>query len=96
MLGAFDELAGRLERRERDVMLWPEWSVSARVDARAHWRQAWRAIRCHRSQVAIYGGLDELTDEQHETLWGSQPFYRAFSLVDGSADMETDLFTGVE
>lgn len=90
-----DELAERLERRERQPVLWPEWSHSARIDAREHWKTVWRAIRCHRSQIALYEGLESLDEEKHRELWGSLAFYRALSLTRGGGGLETDLFAGL-
>lgn len=90
-----DGLAERIEGRERQPVLWPEWSHSARVDAREHWKSAWRAIQCHRSQVALYGGLEALDDEEHRELWGSLPFYRALSLGTRGSGLESDLFAGL-
>jgi len=55
----------------------------------------WRAVRCHATQLAVYQKLGELSDEYHEALWGSQTFYRAFSLVTGGRERETDLFAGL-
>ena len=34
-------------------------------------------------------------DELHQALWGSQTFYRVFSLVNGGRERETDLFAGL-
>jgi hypothetical protein len=59
------------------------------------WRSVWRAVSCHDSQLAAYEGLNDLTPEQHRTLWGRQSFYRAFSTVNGGRARETDLFEGV-
>lgn len=93
---AFAGLAERLARRERGVVCWPEWSHSARIDARGHEDTAWRALQCHRSQLAIFDGLDRLTKEQHESLWGRYAFYRALSTVPRpDEDPERDLFEGL-
>ena len=88
-------LAERLEGRERQPVLWPEWSHSAHVDARKHWETVWRAIRCHRSQIALYEELEALDAEEHEALWGRDTFYRAVGLKAGSTVLETDLFAGL-
>ena len=37
-----------------------------------------------------------LTDAHHEALWGTQSFYRAFSLVNGGRCREHDLFEGLD
>ena len=55
----------------------------------------WRAVRCHETQLAVYGRLCELTPDEHEALWGSAAFYRVFSRVNGGRACETDLFAGI-
>ena len=92
---AFKRLVSVVDGEERVSVAWPAWSISCRVDAAAHWRTVWEAVQCHRTQMAIYGKLGELTPEQHMTLWGVQTFYRVFSLVNGGRATETDLFAGL-
>jgi hypothetical protein len=36
-----------------------------------------------------------LPAEHHQSLWGSQEYYRTFSLVNGGRTRETDLFEGL-
>lgn len=57
--------------------------------------QVWRAVACHRSQLPGYAALARLPEEQHRRLWGTQEFYRAFSLVNGGRTPEDDLFAGL-
>jgi hypothetical protein len=45
--------------------------------------------------MASYGQLEQLAEEEHRRLWGSQEFYRAMSLVNGGRRRETDLFEGL-
>jgi LmbE family N-acetylglucosaminyl deacetylase len=92
---AFKQLVSRVDGVERRAQPWAEWQLTTRIDARAHWETAWRAIRCHETQMAIYAGLDDLTAAQHEVLWGDQHFYRVLSLVNGGRTQETDLFDGL-
>lgn len=92
---AFKALISRVDGVERGAVEWPDWSVSARIDTRGHWRLAWDAVRCHETQLAVYQGLEELGPEQHQAIWGTQTFYRVFSLVNGGRETETDLFTGI-
>lgn len=92
---AFKRLTSRVDGQERAAVPWPAWAVSAAIDTRDQWRTVWRAVRCHETQLAVYGRLDELTPDQHEALWGSEMFYRAFSRVNGGRSRETDLFAGV-
>src|SRR5438270_278725 len=53
------------------------------------------AISCHQSQMAVYQRLSDLSEEHHRSLWGSQEFYRAMSLVNGGRRVESDLFEGL-
>jgi LmbE family N-acetylglucosaminyl deacetylase len=92
---AFGRITPIVDGVERHAVYWPEWAVTTTVDTRAHWETAWKAIRCHESQVTAYGRLDELAPEEHEVLWGSSSFYRAFSTVNGGRAREHDLFEGM-
>ena len=55
----------------------------------------WAAVRCHGTQMAQYGPLAGLTDEDHRALWGPQQYYRVYSLVNGGRNRESDLFEGL-
>lgn len=91
----FKKMVSVVDGEERAVNPWPEWTLTTRIDARAYWPVAWRAIQQHRTQMAIYGRLGELTPEQHSTLWGDQHFCRVFSVVNGGRRTESDLFEGL-
>ena len=71
-------------------------SITTVIDSRQWWETVWRAVSCHQSQVSAYAGLKSLSPDQHEALWGSQSFYRAFSLVNGGRQRESDLFEGLD
>lgn len=92
---AFKTLVSRVDGEARSVVAWPEWSITTRIDTEAWWPQVWRAVQCHRTQLAIYQRLGELTPTQHAALWGVQTFYRVFSTVNGGRAVETDLFAGI-
>lgn len=92
---AFRTLVSTVDGQERHAVAWPGWSISARIDTRDQWSMVWRAVQRHRTQLAIYQRLAELTPAHHEALWGAQTFYRALSLVNGGREMETDLFAGI-
>jgi LmbE family N-acetylglucosaminyl deacetylase len=74
---------------------WPEWAITTRLDTRPYWREVWRAIRCHRSQLPGLSALDNLPDAVHRELWGEQELYCAFSLAPTASQTETDLFAGL-
>lgn len=92
---AFKDLKSVVDGLERRATPWPDWALTTVLDTRAWWPQVWQAVCCHQSQLAIYCRLESLPARQHESLWGSQEFYRAFSLVNGGRLRETDLFAGI-
>ncbi len=92
----FGDFVFRVGDEERQGVEWRDWAITTRLDTSAHWRTAWQAVLCHQSQLLAYGALlEKLGEEHHLALWGSQTFYRAYSLVNGGRALETDLFEGV-
>lgn len=91
----FGELVMHIDGVRRGIVTWPDWSASARIDTWDHWRTIARAIACHRTQAPAYHVLEQLSESQRRTLWGTQSYYRAFSLVNGGRQVETDLFEGL-
>ena len=91
----FGELAMNIDGVKRSMVTWPRWSVTTRVDTWKYWHTVSRAIACHRTQVAAYAVFEQLSDEQRQMLWGTQCYYRAFSLVNGGRHVEEDLFEGL-
>jgi LmbE family N-acetylglucosaminyl deacetylase len=96
---AYQSVVGTLRSRVDDVQRqatpWPDWALTTVIDTRQFWPTVWRAVSCHESQIAAFGRLKDLSPEEHAALWGSQSFYRAFSLVNGGRTRETDLFEGI-
>lgn len=92
---AFRKLVSTVDGVARQATPWPDWAITTVVDTERWWPTVWRAVSCHRSQVTAYERLEHLTPEHHRALWGSQSFYRAFSLVNGGRRRESDLFEGV-
>lgn len=92
---AFKKLVSTVDGHERQAAPWPDWAITTGIDTAAWWPTVWDAVRCHESQMAIYGPLGELSEEHHRGLWGTQEFYRALSLVNGGRGRETDLFEGL-
>ncbi|MEK7310806.1 MAG: PIG-L deacetylase family protein [Chloroflexota bacterium] len=74
---------------------WPEWAITTRIDATAHWRTVVKAILCHRSQIPSLPGFNEWGDDLHKKIWGPGNFYRVFSLVNGGRRVEDDFFEGL-
>ncbi len=91
----FGTLSMPVDGSTRRMVGWDDWAISASIDAGDQWRAALQAIRCHKSQLAAYGDLDRLNDEQNHILWGQRSYYRAFSLVNHGRGLEVDLFEGL-
>jgi LmbE family N-acetylglucosaminyl deacetylase len=91
----FKKLVSKVDGVERQAAPWPDWSITTIVDTAAWWPTVWKAVQCHRSQIAAYRVLAELPPEGHAQLWGSQQFYRVASLVNGGRSPETSLFEGL-
>lgn len=92
---ALRKLTSKVDGVDRQASPWPDWQITTRIDTADVWSTVWRAVACHETQISIYKNLAHLPDEQHRALWGSQEFYRAFSLVNGGRARETDLFEGL-
>jgi LmbE family N-acetylglucosaminyl deacetylase len=92
---ALKKLVSVVDGVERQVVPWPDWMITTAIDTTAVWPTVRQAVSCHRTQMAIYRKFDELPEVQQQTLWGSQEFYRAFSLVNGGRRRESDVFEGL-
>ncbi|HXH20530.1 MAG TPA: PIG-L family deacetylase [Dehalococcoidia bacterium] len=92
---AFGELVMIIDGIERRSQPWERWVMTTRLDARPYWERVWQAVLCHRSQLPGYEELLKLRPADHELFWGSQDYYRVFSLVNGGRSTERDLFEGL-
>ncbi len=80
----------------RGEVAWKEWMITTRIDMAEHCHVAWRAIRRHASQLESIGELAGLHEEAGAAVLAMQgTFFRAFSLVNGGREVETDLFAGL-
>jgi LmbE family N-acetylglucosaminyl deacetylase len=91
----FKKLVFTVDGVERQATPWPDWALTSVIDTRAWWTAVARAVGCHESQVGVYATLRNLAPSQCEAFWGSQSFYRVFSLVNGGSRLESDLFEGL-
>ena len=80
---------------QREWVPWPDWAITTRLDATAHWETVKRAAACHVSQLAMLPPLDSLSVEQHQLFWGRPTLYRVHSFVNGGRAIETDVFEGL-
>jgi LmbE family N-acetylglucosaminyl deacetylase len=92
---ALRKLVSKVDGEERQAVPWPDWAITTVLDTRRVWPAVWRAVSCHRTQMAIYRKLEELPEEHQSSLWGTQEFYRVFSVVNGGRVQESDLFEGL-
>jgi len=92
---ALKKLTSKVDGVERQAAPWPDWSVTSVIDTVEYWPIVWRAVSCHESQMSVYQNLRHLPAEHHRAIWGTQEFYRAFSLVNGGRRPENDLFEGL-
>jgi LmbE family N-acetylglucosaminyl deacetylase len=75
---------------------WKDWMVTTRIPMTEYCLAAWRAIQCHQSQLPTLGALAEMHEDAAASALAMQgTFYRAFSLVNGGRQVETDLFAGL-
>jgi LmbE family N-acetylglucosaminyl deacetylase len=80
----------------RGEVAWKEWMITTRIDMAEHCHAAWRAIRCHESQLSTLGALAEMHEDAATAILAMQgTFFRAYSLVNSGRKLETDLFEGV-
>lgn len=95
----FGEMVMHIDGKERSGVAWPEWAVTTQIDIEQYWPIVWEAISCHRSQLPLYGALEQtltqLSEAQRKELYGVQRYYRVFSRVNGGRQVEHDLFEGL-
>ncbi len=91
----FGDLVMRIDGVERRAAPWPDWAITTLIDTAAYWPTVWQAVSRHQTQLSAYSQLEHLPEEHHKGLWGTQEFYRAFSLVNGGRKRENDLFEGL-
>lgn len=91
----FGNLIMHIDGQERRALAWKEWAITTRLDTRAYWQPVWQAVRCHKTQIPPQKVLQYLSEADHYKLWGSQEYYRAYSLVNSGRQVENDLFEGL-
>ena len=91
-----DDMTFALEGQLRGEVAWKNWMITTKVGMAEYCGAAWRAIRCHQSQLSTLGALVEFHEDAATAILAMQgTFFRAFSLVNGGRDLETDLFEGL-
>ena len=74
---------------------WENWQITTRLDNHQYVDKVQKAMLCHKSQLPGYRPLVEAPFPELARLFGMGYFYRAFSLVNGERNVETDLFEGL-
>jgi LmbE family N-acetylglucosaminyl deacetylase len=92
---AFGDMVMRVDGVDRRTTVWPEWSITTRLDTAAYTNQVWRAVECHRSQLPGLERLLALPEDARRDIFSTQTFYRALSFVNGGREIEPDLFAGI-
>jgi LmbE family N-acetylglucosaminyl deacetylase len=88
-------LISKVDGIERMTAPWPDWVLTTVMDTSEFWATVWKAVSCHKTQISGYKNLEHLSEEDHKAVWGTQEFYRAFSLVNSGRAREADLFEGL-
>ncbi len=92
---AFKTLTSNVDGHVRAAIAWPDWAITAKVDARGVWQTVWSAVQCHHTQMSIYKNVASLSEDDQKVIWGTGELYRVFSLVNGGREVERDLFEGL-
>lgn len=92
---AAGEIAMNIDGVVRRAAPWEDWAITTWVDVTPYWPLVWRAAYCHKSQVPGFEGVAGLSQEMRQRLFGTQTFYRAYSLVNSGREVERDLFEGL-
>jgi hypothetical protein len=91
-----DDMTFALEGQLRGEVAWKNWMITSKIEMAEYCHAAWRAIRCHASQLSTLGALAEMHEDAAVAVLAMQgTFFRAFSLVNGGRDVESDLFAGI-
>jgi LmbE family N-acetylglucosaminyl deacetylase len=92
----FGNLVIDIDGTERHAEPWPDWAITTVLSTESYWPIVWQAVSGHKSQLVAYSKLQNVSDEHHRGLWGTQEFYRALSLVNSGRKREADLFEGLK
>jgi LmbE family N-acetylglucosaminyl deacetylase len=99
LLNAFQAEMGEIrmpvDGEERLAVGWPHWAATTKIDTADYWEQAARAVECHQSQQLDGSLYRRIAQKYDQSIWGHRTYYRAYSLVNGGREIETDLFAGL-
>ncbi len=92
---AFGGISMDVDGVTRHHIGWEDWQITTRLDNTKYMDKVQKAIQCHKSQLPGYGPISEWSLEELSRVFGVGSFYRAYSLVNGGRNVETDLFEGL-
>ena len=92
---AFGGISMEIDGVTRQHVGWEDWEITTRLDNHKYLDTVQKAMLCHKSQLPGYGAIVEWSLDRLARGFGSGHFYRAFSLVNGGRNTETDLFEGL-
>ncbi len=91
----FGGLTMQVDDVKRQFLGWEEWAITTKIDVSDYIDIVKKAITYHKSQLHNYEKLINLPEVKWQKIFGQQSFYRAYSLVNGGREVETDLFAGL-
>jgi LmbE family N-acetylglucosaminyl deacetylase len=92
---AFGGISMDLDGVTRHQVGWEDWQITTWLDNSKHLDPVQKAMLCHKSQLPGYGPIANWSLSELVRIFGTGHFYRAFSLVNGGRNVETDLFEGL-
>jgi LmbE family N-acetylglucosaminyl deacetylase len=92
---AFGGISMEIDGVTRHHVGWEDWQITTWLDNTKYLDRVQKAMLCHRSQIPGYHPIDQWSLEELAKIFGTGHFYRAFSLVNGRRNVETDLFEGL-
>ncbi len=92
---AFGGISMEVDGVTRHHIGWEDWQITTRLDNTKYMSKVQKAIQCHKSQLPGYGPIGEWSIDDLSRVFGVGHFYRAYSLVNGGRNVETDLFEGL-
>ncbi len=80
---------------DRRICVWPDWAVSALIEAGDYSDRVYQAIACHQSQFPDFASMIPGLKQHLQALCNLQTYLRLYSFVNGGRAVEQDLFEGL-
>lgn len=91
-LSIFDDIVMPVDGVERRPVIWPDWAVTARINAEDYADVVMQAVLCHQTQIPHHADFIPNLKNHIRSLCRLQHYVRGYSLVNGGRTLETDLF----